>query len=270
MILNASKSDSVSIVCACYNSEDTIKETIISVLNQDYVNWEMFIIDDNSKDSSVDIIQSYLNDERINLLRNSQNLGSGPTRNKGISAAQGRYITFIDSDDLWESNFLTKHIEYQKKNRCAFTYGSYNRVDNDLKPILPPYIVPRKVSYTDLLKSGHISCLTAFIDISVLGKIYMSEIRQRQDYLFFLQYIKRSKSAHGIPGVLATYRMRPNSLSRNKYQAIRMIWIVYRKYEKLRLVYSIYLILLYSFKGKLKYNRFYQKIRNKNLKSEKI
>ena len=244
----------VSIICASYNSEAFITDTINSVIGQDYQYWELLIIDDCSIDNTYEIIiKASQEDDRIKIFKNSTNIGSGLTRNVGIKNAKGKFLTFIDSDDLWERNFLSTNIEFQKINACQFSFASYRRVDENLSEILSPFIVPSRVCYQDMLRTGSISCLTAFIDIECLGKKYMPEIRKRQDYIFFLSYLKEIDFAYGIDAILATYRIRKNSVSRNKISAMKAIWVVYRKYEKFSIFRSIIFISIYAFYGVKKY-----------------
>jgi len=252
--VNLNNSNLISIVCASYNSKNYITETINSVLNQDYKNWELLIIDDCSTDDTFQIVESKAkNDHRIKTFRNITNSGSGFSRNIGIKNAKGNYLTFIDSDDLWDSNFLSTSLNFQIVNGYCFSFASYRRLNEDLVEILSPFIVPEKVSYKDMLKTGSISCLTAFINIKQLGKNYMPQIRKRQDYVFFLSYLKQIDYAYGIKNVLASYRIRKNSISRNKFDAMKYIWIVYRDNEKLSLLNSLFLMLIYSCNGLKKY-----------------
>jgi teichuronic acid biosynthesis glycosyltransferase TuaG len=252
--VNLNNSNLISIVCASYNSKNYITETINSVLNQDYKNWELLIIDDCSTDDTFQIVESKAkNDHRIKTFKNITNSGSGFSRNIGIKNAKGNYLTFIDSDDLWDSNFLGTSLNFQIENGYCFSFASYRRLNEDLVEILSPFIVPEKVSYKDMLKTGSISCLTAFINIKQLGKNYMPQIRKRQDYVFFLSYLKQIDYAYGIKNVLASYRIRKNSISRNKFDAMKYIWIVYRDIEKLSLLNSLFLMLIYSCNGLKKY-----------------
>lgn len=247
----------VSIVCASYNSALYIEETIRSVISQKYKSWELIVVDDNSTDNTHSLITNFVEkDNRIKLFINKNNKGPGFSRNVGIKNATGDFLTFIDSDDLWDQDFLKKSIDFQLKNNYNFTFSSYYRLDEELKPLYAPFIVPDKVNYEDLLKSGYISCLTAFINIKALGKEYMPEIRKRQDYAFFLNYIKKVDYAYGLKDILATYRIRKNSVSSNKLKAIIYVWKVYKEIEKLSTINSLYYLFFYSINGMIKYEKF--------------
>ncbi|MDS1369877.1 glycosyltransferase family 2 protein [Aliarcobacter butzleri] len=245
----------VSIITPLYNSEKYISDTINSVLKQTYINWEMIIIDDFSSDNSFNIVKEYSDkDSRIKLIRLNKNSGVAIARNKGIREARGKYLTFIDSDDLWENNFIEKSINFMLNNNYSFIYSSYRRSDENLEKLFKDYIVPLKVNYNDLLKSNRISCLTAFININTLGKMYMNEtLYSHEDYSLWLNILKKIDFAYGIQDVLATYRIRKTSLSRNKIKMAKAQWKFLREIEKLNFFKAIYYFILYSYNGIRKY-----------------
>ncbi|MEH6658778.1 glycosyltransferase family 2 protein [Leeuwenhoekiella marinoflava] len=242
----------VSIVTPSFNSEKFIAETIASVQNQTVTDWEMLIVDDASSDDTVAYIQKLqAEDTRIKCFPLTENKGPANARNLGIKQAQGIYLTFLDADDIWFSEFLETSIAEAKKHR--FVFASYRRLDENLKPYLSDFIVPRKVSYTDILKSNSISCLTAFLDIEKLGKKYMPLIQKRQDMGLWLQYLKEIDFAHGIQKPLAIYRIRRNSLSRNKKSLLKYQWKFYREVEGLSFIDSVYYMSCWAYKGFIKY-----------------
>ncbi|MEB8344822.1 glycosyltransferase family 2 protein [Flavobacteriaceae bacterium KMM 6898] len=244
----------ISIITPVHNSVAYLEATINSVLKQTYTHWEMILIDDCSDDESVAIIEELLTkDPRFKLIQNIEKSGPGITRNKGISAANGQFITFLDSDDLWFPNFLQTSISSCLDNNFEFVFSSYERKDEDLMPLIIDFIVPKRVSYNDVLKSCSISCLTAFIDIRRIGKHYMPELEKRQDWGLWLALLKKIDYAHGIQQPLAIYRMRRNSVSRSKYKLIPYVWKVYREVEKLSILKSFYLLNLWSLNGFKKY-----------------
>lgn len=246
----------VSIITANYNSEKYIVQTINSVLEQTYKNWEMIIVDDNSSDNSLEIIKKYSqSDDRIRFI--TQNINSGPavTRNLGINSSKGRYITFLDSDDIWEKEFLELSVNTIKNNKdIFFTFSSYHRKNEDFSIDNGTFLVPKKVSYYDLLKTCPISCLTAMYDSKELGKVLMPKILKRQDYGLWLELLKKTNYAYGIERPLATYRMRDGSVSRNKFVAASYQWKIYREVEKMNIIKSIYYFLHYAYNGYKKYN----------------
>ena len=243
----------VSIITPNYNASKFILETIESVIGQTYKNWELIIVDDCSTDDSVTIIENFIKkDSRIKLLKLNVNSGPAVARNKGISTCKGSFMTFIDSDDLWLSNFLETSIKYIKKSQ-GFVFASYHRFDENLKPMYKDFIVPNRVTYSDVLKTNSISCLTAFIDVDRLGKLKMPEILYRQDMGLWLQYLKNVDYAIGIKKPLAIYRIRKTSHSRNKFNLILHQWSYYRNTEALSIPYSIYYFSLWMFYGLKKY-----------------
>jgi glycosyltransferase involved in cell wall biosynthesis len=159
----------VSIITPTFNSAPYIAETIQSVQNQTYQHWELIIVDDGSSDETVSIIQQIQKTEhRIQLVIQPKNVGPAVTRNNGISLAQGKYLTFLDADDLWFSDFIQNSINTIEKTKIPFVFSSYRRTDEALNFIYSDFIVPQKVTYSDILKTNSISCLTAFLDIEVL------------------------------------------------------------------------------------------------------
>ncbi|MDA8595397.1 glycosyltransferase family 2 protein [Flavobacteriaceae bacterium] len=244
----------ISIITPSFNSEEYLEETYHSIKSQTYTNWEWLITDDGSTDKTIELIQNLIDsDDRIKLFENSTNRGPAVARNKSISNAKGNYMTFIDSDDLWESHFLEESLSLCDSTN-GFVFSSYSRVDElTLKPIYKDFIVPKKVSYTDILKTNSISCLTAFIDVDRLGKKMMPLVRYRQDMGLWLQYLKEVKYAYGNKEVLAKYRIRKVSLSRNKKKLIKPQWYFYRNVSKLNIFQSIYYMTIWTYRGILKY-----------------
>lgn len=243
----------VSIITASYNTAAFITETIESVLNQSFIDWEMIIIDDASSDNSDQIINSYTKIEsRIIYLKRSNNGGAAVARNDGIKIAKGRYIAFLDSDDLWQPNKLEEQIIFMKKNNFAFSYCAYDIIDESGN-YLNTYNVPEQTDYTSLLKQCVIGCLCAIYDTQILGKIYMPLISKRQDYGLWLKILKLTPNAYGLTQSLAAYRLRQSSISRNKAKAMFYVWKIYRDIEKLPLFKSIYYFIVYAVNGLIKY-----------------
>jgi len=243
----------ISIVTPCFNSALFISETIISVINQTYKNWEMLIVDDCSTDNSAIIIKNYTKkDTRIRLLTLKTNAGPAVARNLGIEKAKGKYLAFLDADDLWLPIFLEKSLT-NIKNSQGFVFSSYHRFNENLKPIYKDFIVPVEVTYNDILKTNSISCLTAFIDIEKLGKLMMPKIMYRQDMGLWLKYLKLIDYAKGYTECLAIYRIRKKSHSRNKFNLIKYQWYFYRNVENLSVLKSIYYFVLWMIYGFKKY-----------------
>jgi len=243
----------VSIITPCYNSEQFIERTVESIIDQTYSNWELLVIDDFSSDNSVNIVKRLIKlDSRIKLVQLEKNYGAAVARNKGIELAKGRFIAFLDSDDLWLPNKLKTQVKFMEKNNVSFSYSSYkltNMMNNDKGS----FIVPYRQSYKDILKTCSIGCLTAMYDVKKIGKVYMPIIAKRQDFGLWLRILKKVDYAYGIQEELAIYRMRKDSISGNKIKVAKYQWQIYRKEENLTLLNSLYYFLHYAINGLFKY-----------------
>jgi glycosyltransferase involved in cell wall biosynthesis len=243
----------VSIITPLYNSEKTISDTIDSVINQTYYNWEMIIVDDCSTDNSVDIVKSYIRDDlRIKLIQLTENSGPAVARNVGLENSLGRFIAFLDSDDLWFPQKLDKQISFMLNNDYVFTFSAYERfrfIDDSLKTIN----VKNSVSYQDLLKTNHIGCLTAMYDAHKIGKHFFPVTGKHEDYACWLSILKKDVIAYGLNEVLAKYRISSNSFSSNKLLVAKHQWNIYRQSENLSLLRSLYYFLHYTINGFIKH-----------------
>lgn len=244
----------VSIITPTYNSAKYIAETIQSVQNQTYNNWEMILVDDGSNDQTVSIIQNLQRtDERIKLFIQPENAGPAKARNKGIENVSGTFMTFLDADDIWLPNFIQNSIKTIQRTGVNFVFSSYKRSNEDLEFVYSDFIVPQKVTYTDILKTNSISCLTAFINIEKLGKKKMPDIFKRQDMGLWLSYLKEIPFAFGIQEPQAIYRIRENSLSRDKKKLLKYQWQFYREVENLSIFQSTYYMVQWMWRGFMKY-----------------
>lgn len=232
----------VSIVVPVYNAERYIEETIKTVLNQTYTNWELILIDDKSTDKSVELITPYLKkDKRIKLLKNKTNLHAALTRNRGIDIAKGKYIAFLDADDLWMPTKLTKQIDFMTKKRCAFSYTGYEFADATGIPNGKKVYVPTTLTYKQALKNTTISTITVMFDMTQLSKtdIHMPNVKS-EDTATWWRILRKINHAYGLNEILSIYRRSGSTLSSNKLQAVRRTWLLYRKSEKLNIFISIY------------------------------
>ncbi|MFW6016698.1 MAG: glycosyltransferase family 2 protein [bacterium] len=235
--------DLVSIITPLYNSKEFIEETIQSVLNQSYREWEMIIVDDCSTDDSVQIVQEFIKkDDRIKLIQLNENSGTAIARNKGIKNAKGRYIAFLDSDDLWHPEKIKKQINFMNNNNYAFTFTNYQQISSEGKINGKCINAPKKLNYQEALYSNYIGCLTAIYDVKQLGKVYMPLLRKRQDYGLWLKILKKINYGFGLDQCLAYYRVRKNSISSNKIGLLKYQWQLYRDIENLPLLKSLFYI----------------------------
>lgn len=237
----------VSIITPAYNAERFIGETIESVLKQTYPHWEMIIVDDKSTDRTVEIVESYVKqDSRIKLIQLEKNSGSAVARNTAMDNAKGRYLAFLDSDDLWMEEKLEKQLKFMQENDIAFSFTKYVRMKENGELTNAISKAPKRVGYHQLMKHCVIGCLTVMIDREKVGEERMVNIRTRQDYAFWLSLMKKGFDAYGLPEVLAKYRLVENSISSNKLKAAKQNWYVYYHIEKQGLLKSLWYFAHYA------------------------
>lgn len=248
--MNDSSDKTVSIVTPAHNAAPYIQGAIASVLDQSHQQWELIIIDDASKDNTLELIRAYgEQDKRIKIMTNDRQMGPAVTRNKGIEAARGRYIAFLDSDDLWHSKKLEKQLAFMQERQSPLSYTSYYTI-NEAGDRLPGSVrVPACTTYAELLNGCVIGCLTAMYDTQLVGKVEMPNILKRQDYALWLKLLRSGLRAHGLDELLAYYRIRSHSVSSNKLLAARYQWKVYREVEKLSLRRSLRHFVSYAYYG---------------------
>lgn len=236
-----------------YNSEKTISESIDSVLQQDYSSWELIIVDDQSTDNTWSLISGYAEKfENIHIYKNKTNSGAGVSRNFAIEKAKGRFIAFLDSDDLWFKDKLSKQIIFMLDNNYPLTYTYYQRFDQyGERGVIK---APEYTTYNNLLYSNVIGCLTAVYDTHFLGKKYMPLIRKRQDMGLWLEILKNVPRAYCLPEVLANYRM-DSGMTANKLTVLSYQWIFYREVVGLSLYRSAVTFCVYAIKGFIKYKK---------------
>ena len=238
----------VSIITPSYNSKNFIKETIDSVLAQTYQNWEMIIVDDKSNDDSVLHIENLIKHEtRIKLISLSENIGAAMARNKALEVAKGKYIAFLDSDDVWLPQKLDKQLSFMQKNNYAFTFASYTPFSEDATIEYKNISVPEVLDYSAYCKNTIIGCLTVLIDKDRVGDFRMPNIRSSHDMALWLLIMKRGYRAYGLNKVLGKYRLVSTSNTSKKYKAAKEVWDVYRKVEKLSFFKSTWYFINYVY-----------------------
>lgn len=245
----------ISVIMPAYNSEKYIAGSIKSVLAQTYQNWELIVADDCSTDNTAEIVKKF-SDNRIKYIKNNENSGVAATRNNAIKAATGKWIAFLDSDDLWESTKLEKQLGFIEKNSSAkfvFTASAFiNENSERLEYILP---APEKVTAKELLKQNVLSCSSILID-----KKYMTENPFpngeliHEDYVSWLKILDEINAAYGINEPLLIYRISSDSKSGNKFKAAKMQWNAYKEYG-LNFIKRIYYMCWYAVNGLRKYSK---------------
>jgi len=240
--------DLVSIITPSYNSKRFIKETIDSVISQTYINWEMIIVDDKSKDDSVEFIQELIKDEsRIKLIVLKNNVGASTARNKALDIANGKYIAFLDSDDIWLPEKLEQQLSFMQKNNYAFTFANYIPFSEDGLTEYKTISVPKVLDYSQYCKNTIIGCLTVIINKEKVGDFRMPNIRSSHDMALWLLIMKKNFKAYGLDKVLGKYRLVSTSNTSKKYKAIFDVWRVYRDIEKLNFLKSSWYFINYIF-----------------------
>ncbi len=229
---NHESAPTVSVITPAYNAERFIKETIQSVLDQTYSDWEMIIVDDRSKDRTVEYIKEMQAiDARIRLIELEKNSGSAVARNTAIENAGGRYIAFLDSDDSWMPEKLERQLRFMEDKDIAFSFTAYVRTLEDGTETEYTSRTPATVDWDALMKRCVIGCLTVMLDREKTGEVKMVNIRTRQDYALWLDLTRRGFTAHGLADVLAKYRVVGDSISSNKWKAAKRNWYVFRHIE---------------------------------------
>lgn len=241
--------DLVSIVVPVYNAENFLADTINSVLEQSYNNFELILVNDCSKDNSKDVYKKFKNDTRIKWIDQKINGGAALARNKGIEIANGRYICFLDADDKWDKEKLAKQVEFMKKQNCAFSFTGYEFADQNCIPNGKKVYVPNTITYKQALKNTTIWTSTVMFDIDKLTKedIYMPNVRRGQDSATWWKVLKKIDKAYGLNEILSYYRRDTNTLSSNKIKALKRTWYLYRQVEKLNIFKSCYCFCWYCF-----------------------
>ena len=219
--------DLVSVIMPVFNAESHVAEAINSVLHQSHENLELIAVDDASTDSSFKII-SDIRDDRLKCIRLEKNGGAGKARNEGIRLAKGRFIAFIDADDIWLKEKLHAQIKSMQETNVAFSYTDYYLMNEESTLTHRVSSLP-SVDYQIMKKNNYIGCLTAIYDVGILGKIFMPERRKRQDWALWMEILTRTERALGLQIPLAAYRRTENSLSRNKLSLMRENYQFYRE-----------------------------------------
>ena len=247
----------VSIITPMYNASRFVAQTIETVLAQTYPHWEMIVVNDGSKDNCAEIVDGFAQkDNRIKLIH-QDNAGSAAARNNALRNSLGKYICFLDADDIWHPNFLEEQLMFMKTQNALVVTSSYNMIDEDGKICMKPFIVPKSIKKSDLLKVNSMSCLTTIYDVENLGLFFLDEkLRSfRDDLNYWLDILEKAKIALGNPKVLASYRVFQNSTTGNKKKIIMPHFLFLYTKLKLGFLKSLYYTFIWAFHGLLKYRK---------------
>lgn len=240
----------VSIITPVYNCANLIEETIKCVVDQTYTNWELLLVDDCTPDNSAKIIDKYIKkDKRIKYFKLDENSGAAIARNKALKESKGRFVAYLDADDLWKPEKLEKQVKYMLNNEYAFTCTDYEKIDEVGKSLNKIVRIPKKVDYNLFLRNTIIQTVGVMVDTKTTGKdiLKMPNIRRRQDAATWCQLLKAGFDCYEVPENLSYYRVVSNSLSSNKLKAIKGTWKLYRDIEKLSLIKSCFCFVGYAY-----------------------
>lgn len=244
----------VSVIIPVYNAEKYLHTTIRSVLQQTYPWIEMIFIDDASTDASVDVIEEFqMQYNQITLLTNDVNQGTAIARNRGLATAKGRYVAFLDSDDLWDPSKIEAQIKKMHQHHAALCYAAIDMIDAQDQLIKPKRNIQEDVVYEELLKNNVIACSSVLVDRKLTGHFEMPLLRAGQDYATWLELLRKGHRAVGINEVLVRYRLLKGSVSSNKLKSFKKVWNIYRNFEGIHPVKSTYYALCFSLHGIKKY-----------------
>ena len=238
----------VSIITPAYNAEQFIGEAIASVIAQTYTNWELLVINDASTDNTAGIVKQFMaKDPRIKILDNTTTKGPGNARNFGIEEAKGTYMAFLDADDLWKPNKLQEQLKVLENTNANICFSSYELINEKGQHLNKTVLALDFLSYKKQLRCNYIGNLTGLYNAKKLGKIYMPEIRKRQDWVMWLRAIEIGGNAIGIKQSLAYYRIREHSVSSNKLQLIKHNFNVYNSVLEFGWLKSVGYMIIFLF-----------------------
>ncbi len=232
--------EKVSIIIPVHNAENYIEHTIQSVLAQDYDNWELLLVENGSTDDSVAKMKTFT-DPRIHIII-ADTKGAAKARNRGMEAATGEYVGYLDADDLWREDKLSLQLRFMKEKEAAFSFTGYEFADENGIGTGKIVKVPETLTYKQALSNTTIFTSTVLFDTRKISKdkLFMPDVKSEDTALWF-RVLREGNTAYGLNENLVTYRRPLNSLSSNKIEALRRIWNLYRKQEKLNIFYSMYL-----------------------------
>lgn len=247
------KSPYITVVMPNYNGHRFVEQAIDSVLAQTYRNFELVVVDDCSKDDSLQLIKRKAkSDDRIRIITLEKNVGVANARNIGIGAAKGEYIALLDNDDLWTEDKLERQVAIAEKS-ADIVYCSYDFIDEQNNEIKKPFIVPQQTNFNKMLASSVISCSTSFIKTELMQAHPFNPEFYHEDYVLWMELLRVCPVAYGDQNVLMHYRQVEGSRSNKKGNAAKERWNIYRKALNLNLIMSTWAFVRYAVNGIKKY-----------------
>lgn len=234
--------ETVSIIVPVYNAEKYILETIEHVAAQTYEDWELLLVVDGGGDASARVIREYKEfhgDNRLRILENRENMGAARARNRGLREAVGRYIAYVDADDLWRPDKLREQLRFMREQQAAFTFTGYEFADEQGTGTGKVVHVPSRLSYREALKNTTVFTSTVMFDTGKIPRelLEMPDIKS-EDTALWWKVLRNGYTAYGLDRNLVLYRRPARSLSSNKLEAVRRIWNLYRRAEGLSVFVS--------------------------------
>ena len=256
------RSHLISVIIPAFNAEKTIEESVNSVLAQDYEDLELIVVDDGSTDRTMEILTGLSEqDPRIRIIENDTNTGALKTRLKGVRAAFGKWIAFLDSDDLWQKDKLSKQVRLQEVTACHLIFTGTGYIDKDGNPLPWKLHVPSEVTYRMLLKQNIISNSSVLILKDFFLKytpVSEDGYDMHEDFACWLLLLKNGHKACGIDEPLVTYRVSNKSMTGNKFHAAILNWRTYR-FIGLNIFQALFYMVFYAVRGIKKYSHLRQK-----------
>ncbi|MCM1056216.1 MAG: glycosyltransferase [Firmicutes bacterium] len=232
----------ISIIVPVYNVERFIEETMDCVTAQSYPRWELLLVEDGSSDGTVSVIEEYIRkkaENRIRLIRQPGNMGAARARNRGLQEAAGRYIAYLDADDLWVPEKLERELAFMREKAAAFAFTGYEFVHEDGSGTGKVVRVPETLNYRQALKNTTIFTTTVMFDTEKIDKSLLKmPIMKSEDTALWWKVLRNGYTAYGLDENLAKYRRSGKTLSSNKLEAMRRIWNLYRKAEGMGILSS--------------------------------
>jgi len=242
----------VSIIMPSYNTGDFIRATIESVLAQSYSEWELIIVDDCSNDNTDSVVQEFLDDRRIRYIKNAKNSGAAVSRNRALKEARGKWIAFLDSDDMWEPDKLKKQIGFMKENGYSFSYTNYIEIDEQSMPVGRMVTGPHRITKRGMYNYCWVGCLTVMYDREAIGLVQIKDIRKNNDYAMWLKICKKA-DCYLLDETLARYRKRSGSISNHGYvKLIKWHFKLFREADERNVISAFVLTMRNLFFGVIK------------------
>lgn len=246
----------VSIVMPCYNAMAFVGEAIASVVGQTWQNWELLVIDDGSRDGSLQVVQDWARkDSRVVSLPNPENMGVSKTRNRGIGLAKGNWIAFLDSDDVWEKDKLARQMVLASKKGAKFLFTACSIIDQNGKHLGEMAPLSDRVTYAQLQKWNRITCSSVLLGREALGSLRFEHDDSREDYLLWLRVLKHLDAAYALIEPLVRYRIISGSRSANKVKMFRDTYRVHRHLDTSPVLSALFTLSHFINAFKNKYRR---------------